>query len=152
MVRDNWDMMYSMCQVALSDLFSTPPLFFYILFQINPVLTWPYRVRPTSHSWKRHLKPASHREPIQPRACKQWKKDSSPPPAAGIQVRDAPCRFWKSADPDVILTGAEPGEVFGSDTLRSYYFPPTFSASPTELSAKDSTWPIQDPNCYHVND
>lgn len=38
---------------------------------------------------------------------------------------EALCHF-KSADSDVILTAAEPGEVFGSDTLRSYYFPPTF--------------------------
>lgn len=38
-----------------------------------------------------------------------------------------PLSCFKSADPDVILTGAEPGAAPGSDTLRSYYFPTTFS-------------------------
>lgn len=39
-VRDNWDMMYSMCQAVSSDLFATP------FFQI---LTWPYRVQVETH-------------------------------------------------------------------------------------------------------
>lgn len=46
-------------------------------------------------------------------------------PAAQISALEAPRRVKKSADLNVILTGAEPGEAFESDTLRSYYLPPT---------------------------
>lgn len=44
------------------------------------------------------------------------------------------CCCFKSADLDIILTGAEPEEALGSDTLRSYYC----SNLPASHRAKDS--------------
>lgn len=69
---------------------------------------------------------ASHQGQIHPTTCKQWRKTA-------LRLLLQRCRWggstvwcFRSADPDVILTGPEPGEVFGPDTLRSYYIPPTF--------------------------
>ncbi len=73
--------------------------------------------------WKRHLKRLHIRDRYNP-VLVNSKRGQLSTSCCRDSGGAALCCF-KSADRDVILTGAEPGEVFGSDTLRSYYFPPS---------------------------
>lgn len=84
-------MMYGRCRAASSVLLAAQP--FKIMFWMKLVLASPYRRR--------------HERPL--------RGDNNTP---GFQARGPAS---KSADLDVILTGAEPGEASGSDTLRSAY-------------------------------
>lgn len=116
-------MMYSICQVTSFDLFVAPHLY--------PVSNKSYIGTALSYStwntyfyWKRHLKQHHMSGKYDPVVLvnSKWVKPTLHLILRRFRWGGGLCSL-RNADPVVLLAGAEPGEVFGSDTLRSYYLP-----------------------------